>query len=303
MIEETTNAITTAIADSTEETTNILEVTAQTTKENISHVNKMLSALLDFIGSMLPSFIFAVIVLAIGILLSKIALKIVAKALKRTKIDPTVCGFVRSLVKIILYVIVFVIFLSLINVPMTSIITSLGTAGLAVGLAVKDSLSNVAGGFIILFAKPLKAGDVIEFNNVTGKVQKVGIFYTTLITYDNATVYIPNGKVSEGQIINYSEQDIRRVDLEFSVSYSEDIDKVKNVLKNIVDNCDKILKDPSCDILLARHDDSAIVFYVRPWVKTEDYWTVDFYLREEVKREFDKNNIEIPFNQLDVHNV
>lgn len=293
--------ILTAAVETTEDTTNLLEVTASTTKDNISHVNKMLTALLDYLGKMLPSFLFALFVLLVGIVLSKILLKIIVKALKRTKIDPTICGFVKSLVKIVLYVIVFVIFLSLINVPMTSIITVLGTAGLAVGLALKDSLSNVAGGFIILFAKPLKAGDVIEFSGSTGRVEKVGILYTTLITYDNATVYIPNGKISDGQIINYSEQDTRRVDLEFSASYDADIDKVKSVLKNITDDYDKILKEPSCSIVVARHDDSAVVFYVRPWVKTEDYWTVKFYLTEEIKKQFDKNGIEIPYPQIDIH--
>jgi small conductance mechanosensitive channel len=186
---------------------------------------------------------------------------------------------------------------------MTSIITILGTAGLAIGLALKDSLSNVAGGFIILFSKPLKKGDSISFDGTEGIVEEVGILYTSLRTYDNAVVHIPNGKISDGKIINYTEKETRRVDLEYSVGYNCDIDKVRNVIENILNKHESILKDPKPDILVARHDESAIVIFVRPWVKTEDYWNVKFSLNEQIKKEFDKNNIEIPYPQLDIHNV
>lgn len=287
----------------TEESTNLMEISAETTKENISHINRILTAALNYIKAALPTIIFAVIIFIIGLLISRVILKILIKAFKRSRMDETICGFLESLIKIVLYMIVIIISLTLLNVPMTSIITILGTAGVAIGLALKDSLSNVAGGFIILFSKPLKAGDSIQFDGTTGVVEEVGILYTKLRTYDNSSVYIPNGKISDGKIINYSEKETRRVDLEFSVGYNDDIDKVRNVLQKIIDGCELILKDPKADILVARHDESAIVFFVRPWVRTDDYWTVYFYLTEHVKKEFDVNKIEIPFTQIDIHNV
>ena len=183
--------------------------------EEAEHVSSLFTAAGNFIRGILPSLGFAAAVFLGGMLLTKLLLKFVGRALRKSRIEPTAASFLHSLLTVIMYVLVMIIVLSVLNVPMTSIITVIGTMGLAIGLALQDSLSNVAGGFLILFSKPLKVGDYVEFDGITGTVESIAILQTKLRRSDGTTVFIPNSKISEAVICNYSEDPKRRLDVNF----------------------------------------------------------------------------------------
>ncbi len=273
----------------------------QSPQEVIEQTTDFLSTALGFIKSALPTIIFAIVVFLLGTILVKIICKIIGRGMNRSNIDDTATGFLKSLISIILYTLLIVIVLSILGVPMTSIVTVIGAAGLAIGLALQNSLSNVAGGFIILFAKPFKAGDFIETSDAAGTVESVNILYTTIVTPDNKTVYLPNGIVSNAKIINFNEKGTRRLDLEFSISYDEAFDRAKKIIANEIAMQSCVKNDPVPEIVMGRHDSSAITIFVRMWVNAEDYWAVHFSMLENVKRAFDREQISIPFPQLDVH--
>ena len=185
---------------------------------------------------------------------------------------------------------------------MTSIIAVLSAAGLAVGLALQNSLSNLAGGFIILFSKPFKAGDFVETNSASGTVESISILYTKILTDDNKTIYIPNGNVADSQIINYSEQNKRRVDMEFSISYSDDINRAKELILDLAQKHDLILNEPDPPFVrLGVQAEDSLQIIVRVWTATENYSKVKFDFVEMVNKAFNENNITIPFRQLDIH--
>lgn len=184
---------------------------------------------------------------------------------------------------------------------MDSIVAVIASAGVAVGLALKDSLSNLAGGFIILFSKPLKEGDTIEADGVTGKVEAITILYTRIVTADNKTVFIPNGVVASGKIINYTDKDTRRVDLNFGISYEDDIDAARKVLLEQVQAAPEALAEPEAKVVVFSHDDSAVVLQLQVWTKSENYWQLHYRLLEDVKKAFDSHGISIPYPQMDVH--
>ena len=220
----------------------------------------------------------------------------------RTSADMAATSFLRSLLKILLYIINIIITLSILNIPMTSIIAVLSAAGLAVGLALQNSLSNLAGGFIILFSKPFKAGDFVETNSASGTVQSISILYTKILTLDNKTVYIPNGKVADSQITNYSEQDKRRVDMEFGISYSDDVERAKDIILKLAAKHELILNEPEPPFVrLGNQAEDSLQIIVRVWTAAENYWQVKFDFIEMVNNAFNDNNITIPFRQLDVH--
>lgn len=276
---------------------NVVETGVQETEK----LAGILNSIGEKIVSMAPSVLFAVIVLILGIIISKALVKIILKFFKKSNMDRTVYGFVKSLLTILLYTLVIVIVLTMIGVPTTSIITLLGAAGLAVSLALQSSLSNLAGGFIILLAKPFKVGDFIEAGDVAGTVDNISILYTRLVTGDNKSVHIPNGMVSGGKIINYTERNTRRLDLEFSISYNNDFEKAKSIIMDVIDRNELALKDPAPMVRVGSHGESSVVIYARVWVNADKYWDLNFDMIENVKAEFDKNDIEIPYNKLDVH--
>ncbi len=216
--------------------------------------------------------------------------------------DSAAEGFLSSIVKILLYIITLIISLSILNIPMTSLIAILSAAGLAVGLALQNSLSNLAGGFIILFSKPFKAGDYVETNSASGVVESVSILYTKIVTIDNKTVYIPNGNVANSLITNYSEKDKRRVDLEFGISYSDDLELAKSLILKIAEEHKLVLDQPEPPFVrLGTQAEDSLQITVRLWTATENYWQVKFDMTELVNETFTENNITIPFRQLDVH--
>jgi small conductance mechanosensitive channel len=189
----------------------------------------------------------------------------------------------------------------MIGVKTTSFVAVLGAAGLALGFALQGSLSNFAGGVMILLFKPFKVGDIIEAQGHRGKVDEIRIFNTIIKTLDNKTIIIPNGEVSGNSIINYTAEPTRRVDMTFGIGYDDDIGKVKSVLKRVIDSDERILEDPAPMIVVSEHGGSSVNFAVRPWVKTEDYWGVYFDMHEKVKLAFDEEGISIPYPQRDIH--
>ncbi len=257
--------------------------------------------LLDRIKSALPTLIFAVIVFIIGIVAVKIITKIISRFMKKSTVDNAAVVFLVSFIRVVLYTIVIVSALTLVGVPMSSIIALIGAAGLAVSLALQNYLSNLAGGFIILFSKPFKSGDMIEIDSTTGQIKSINILYTKMLTSDNKTVLIPNGKVADAKIINYSEMPTRRLDMTFDISYSNDFEKAKEIIQGITDRNKLVHKDPEPLIRLGAHKESALEIVVKLWVANDKYYELFYDMSEAVKREFDKHGIEIPYNQLDVH--
>lgn len=280
---------------------NVIANAVNSTAEERTKLENMLSAIGDRIKSSIPTLIFALTVFLAGLAFSKLILRIFTKCLTRTNVDSAALNFLRSLLKVILYTINIIITLSVLNIPMTSIIAVLSAAGLAVGLALQNSLSNLAGGFIILFSKPFKAGDFIDTNTASGKVKSIGILYTTILTDDNKTIYIPNGKISDAVITNYSEQSTRRVDLEFGISYSDDVQKAKDIILKLAGEHPLILQDPVPFARLGVQAEDSLQITVRLWTDTENYWQVKFDFTELVNQAFIENDITIPFRQLDVH--
>ena len=189
---------------------------------------------------------------------------------------------------------------AILNVPMSSIIAVIGAAGLSIGLALQSTISNLAGGFIVLFVQPFKVGDYIQFGDNAGTVSSISIFNTKLLTIDNKAIFVPNGQISNSSLINYSAEPKRRLDLVYSISYESDFKKAKIILSDIVDSHPFSLKDPAPVIRVIEHAANSINITVRVWVKAEHYFDLLFDLNEEVKIQFDKQGIVIPYNQLDV---
>lgn len=223
------------------------------------------------------------------------------KALRKKNIDPLLESFTSSILKTILYIVLFFIVIGIAGLKAAFLVTVLGTAGLAVGLALQGSLSNLAGGVLILFFRPFAKDEYIVSGGVEGTVNKIQILYTTLITPDNKVIIVPNSQLANNAITNVSRNPERRLDLVFSVSYETPIQKVKDILNKVAQEHPAILKDKPFNIRLSVQNNSSLDFICRVWVKKEDYWTTKFDLTEIVKEEFDANNIEIPYQKIDIY--
>ena len=248
-----------------------------------------------------PGLIKAILVLVFGLWFVKIFVGIIKKMLTKSNVDPSLQGFLRSLVSILLKVMVYITALGMLGVEMTSFIAILGAAGLAVGLALSGTLQNFAGGVMILLFKPYKVGDFIDAQGHMGVVKEIQIFITILTTADNKTVIIPNGPLATGSLTNFSTQATRRVDWKFGIAYGDDLDKAYEVLKNLIAKDERILSDPAPFMALSELADSSVNIVVRVWVNASDYWGVYFKLNEEVYKTFEKEGLSIPFPQTDVH--
>lgn len=246
-------------------------------------------------------FVYAIIILFVGSYLIKLIMKFLKKDKLFNKIDKSVKSFLLSFIKITLYIVLFITIASVIGIPLTSIVTVIGSIGLAIGLALQGGLANIAGGIIILMFKPFQVGDFIDTHSDSGTVRSISLFYTTLVTPDNKIISVPNGTLANQVSVNYSEEKTRRLDINLDVSYNNDIDLVKKTLKNIVDKEDRIIKDKDIFVKLTDYKDSSMVYTIRVWVNSSDLFDVKFKMLEDIKKEFDKNNISIPYPQLDVH--
>lgn len=249
----------------------------------------------------IPSIILAIVVLIVGLILSKLAVKLMSKGLSKTKLELTVVKFTTQIAKIVLYVLVITIVLSILGIPSTSIITVIGTAGVAIGLALQNSLSNVAGGFLLMITKPFKIGDYIVTNGVEGTVSQISILHTRLDSVTNQAIFVPNGLAVNATVINNSGNDTRRVDLSISISYKSDFEKAQKVITDVIKAHKLVDKALPIDVRINTLGDNAVILTVRSWCKTGDYWTVYFDLTEQIKAALTANDIEIPFRQLDVH--
>ena len=264
-----------------------------------TYLDKYTPAVIGF----LVQIIVAIIVLLVGIKIIKSVVKVIKKGFDRSHIDDGVGTFLTSLIKYALYFILVMAILSSFGIATGSIVAVLGSAGLTIGMALQGSLSNFAGGVLILLLKPFVLGDYIidDTTGEEGTVSNISIFYTRLKTIDNKVVLIPNGKLSDSCITNVSMMEKRRIDIYVTVSYSADLQKTKNVLNNVAISQVLRLEGEPIDIFVSELKDSAVEMVIRVWAKNEDYWTLKWKMTEDIKNALDANHIEIPFPQLDVN--
>ncbi len=243
----------------------------------------------------------ALAILIIGRIVVGIITGAVKKVMRKSKMDETLVKFLSSLTKTGLLVILFIVVLNQLGVQTTSFVAIIGAIGLAIGFALQGSLANFAAGVMLILFRPFKAGDFVEAGGTIGSVEEIGIFSTIMKTPDNKKIIIPNGSITGGNITNYSAKDTRRVDLVFGIGYDDDLKKAKQILEQILQADDRILKDPAPVVAVSELGDSSVNFVVRPWVNSADYWAVYWDLTEKVKLTFDAENISIPFPQRDIH--
>ncbi len=243
----------------------------------------------------------ALVIFYVGRIVARIVTKGLRNVMQSQDVDKILETFVCNLVYWALMIFVIIAAINQIGVQTTSLIAVMGAAGLAVGLALQGSLANFAAGVLIVIFRPYRVGDFVEAAGISGVVLQVQILTTILKTGDNKQIVVPNGQIMGSIITNYSANDTRRVDMTVGVSYDDDIDKVRNTIRELVDADERILNDPECLIAIAELADSSVNFAVRPWVKTADYWGVKFDLTEAIKKRFDKEGISFPYPQQDVH--
>jgi small conductance mechanosensitive channel len=243
----------------------------------------------------------AAVIMIVGWLGAKIARAVIRRMLKKARFDDTLAAFVSNLGYAAVMVFAVIAALGKLGVQTTSFVAIIGAAGLAVGLALQGSLANFAAGVLMIIFKPFKVGDFIDGGGVSGVVEEVGIFATELRSPDNKKIIVPNAKMTGDSIVNYTAKEVRRVDVVASVSYQDNLDKVKKVLEGILAGDARILKDPAPTIGVLELGASSVNLAVRPWVKTPDYWDVFFSIQENIKKQFDAEGISIPFPQQDVH--
>ncbi|NLV91035.1 MAG: mechanosensitive ion channel family protein [Firmicutes bacterium] len=244
----------------------------------------------------------AAIILVVGLQIVKYSIRFAQRWFDKHNVDSSLRTFGMSAIKAVGYTILGVIVASTLGVEMTSVLALLGSAGLAIGLALQGSLSNLAGGVLILVFKPFKVGQFIEVGEHRGTVEAIQLFYTHLNTPDNQRVVVPNSDLANSNIINYSANSSRRVNLIFSVSHSADLDHVRRVLQRVIaDQGDLVLPEPEPQVVVWDHSPRSIDFSLRCWATTDNYWPLRFALYEQVKKAFDREGIEIPFQQIDVH--
>ena len=231
----------------------------------------------------------------------KIAKRADKKVESNKKIDKTIYRTLSYVAKVGMKVLVVIALIGYVGIDTSAITALIASLGVGVGLAINGTLSNLAGGILILITRPFKDDDYIDACGYSGTVEDIRICHTKLRTTDNKVIYLPNGKLSTSEIVNYSEKDLRRVDLTFSISYSDDFEKAKKVIEEVWNQNELILKDPAPSVRVSALSASSIDLTAKVWCKNEDYWTVNFDMLEQVKTAFDQNGIQIPFNQLDVH--
>lgn len=270
-------------------------------QNEVSKATSVFTEVADKFKAAIPSLVIAAIFLIGGIVIAKLIALVISKATKRSKLDNAARNFLVSLIRTILYLIVIMMTMTLLNVPMTSIITIFGAAGLAISLALQNCLSNLCGGFIILFSKPFVSGDMIEIDDSVGTVESISILYTKIVTPDHKTIFIPNGKVSDAKIINFTESPTRRADLVFSISYDSDYSAARELILEVIKNDPLILKAPEPIVRMRSHSESSIDIDVLIWVNNADYFYTRYNVIEAVKTAFDANGISIPYKQIDVH--
>lgn len=246
---------------------------------------------------------YMVLIFLACLVMMKVLLVLLDRAINRLNIERSLHTFIKSISRILLWFITAIIVLSYIDFPVSSLLAVLGVAGLAVSLAIQGTLSNLAGGIMVLVSKPFVVGDFVECTGVSGVVADIGLVYTKVKTFDNKIISVPNGQISSEKITNYTAQEQRRVDLKFSVSYDADPDLVKAAIGKVVGEHPKALFTPAPFIRTAELGESSVTYQVRVWCATEDYWDLYYDLIEQVRAAFDQSGIELTYNHLNVHLV
>ena len=271
--------------------------------ENVStdKINVYGDKVIELVTSYAPKVLMAIVTLIIGLFIIKLITNGLKKLFARQSYDVTLQGFLVSLVGMIFKVLLGITVISMLGVQMTSFIALLGAAGLAVGMALSGTLQNFAGGVMLLLFRPYKTGDLIETQGHVGVVKEIQIFNTVLNTPDGKTVIVPNAPISNNSLINFTAQGTLRVDLSVGIGYEDDIKKAKDVILNILNNDERILKEPAAFVGVEGLGDSSVNLAVRPWVNTVDFWDVYFDSYESIKNALDENGITIPYPQRDVN--
>jgi small conductance mechanosensitive channel len=258
-------------------------------------------ALIAWITSYSIKIVAALLVFIIGKWVARKIANLFSRLMVKNNVDEAVVGFVSNLAYYALFVVVIIAALGQLGVKTTSFLAIVGAAGLAIGLALKDSLSNFAAGVMLILFRPFTVGDVVSTAGITAKVEKITIFNTLFCTPDNQMIIVPNNKIITDVITNINAKDTRRIDLVVGISYSDDMTQTKEILERLAKEDDRILADPAVTIAVAELADSSVNLVFRPWVKTADYWAVRFDLTEKIKTSLDEAGISIPFPQQDVH--
>lgn len=238
----------------------------------------------------------------VGWWIAKFTKKYLTTVLLKLSIDDAATSFICSVVKVVILIIAIIIAMGNLGLEMTTLIAALGTAGLTASFALQGSLSNFVSGMQLIFSKPFLKNDFIEVGSYSGMIKEITVLNTILLTVDNKEIIIPNSLMTSGAVVNYSSQESRRLDLKYSVSYGINTDIPVELIKGIIEKNEKILKDPEPMVVVGSHGDNSVEIIARAWVASSDYWPTYFYMQDIVKKEFDKNNIEIPFPQIVVHN-
>ncbi|MBV6639740.1 MAG: mechanosensitive ion channel [Cyclobacteriaceae bacterium] len=256
---------------------------------------------IDLLWKYGPDIVLAIITLIVGLWIIKMISRTVRKVLTKREFDASLTPFLVTLLNIALKAALVVSVIDMVGIEVTSFVAIIGAAGLAVGLALQGTLQNFAGGVIILILKPFKVGDVIDAKGYLGTVKEIQIFYTIVNTFDKKVVYIPNGSLANSDMTNISKEEERRNEWKFGIAYGDDVDKAKELIKKLIDEDERILKEPEPFIALHSLGDSSVNIVVRTWSKADNLWPVYFDMNEKVYKEFPKHGLNIPFPQMDVH--
>lgn len=270
-------------------------------EENLTVAQKWLEDAYEWGIAFLPKLIAGIVIFLIGWWLVKLVCKIADKAMNKAKVDKTVVSFLHSILSAVLKVLVILCVLATIGVDVTTIIAAVSAAAVTVGLALKDSLANVASGTLIIMNKKIKVGDYIETEGLKGHVVKINMMYTALCTYDNKEILIPNSRLTSNNVINYFVHEERRVDLIIPISYSDDISKARSIIMELINSHESVLHEKNNRVQVDRLDESSVNLIIWIWCRSEDYWHMFYSMQERIKEALSQNGITIPFNQLDVH--
>ena len=269
----------------------------------IESAEDLLDYLLNWVTTTGVKLLIAIVIGFLGFVIINIFVGWIKKVNEKHNFDKTLGKTLRNLIKYGLKILLVIMLLAYLGVEISSIVALITSIGVTIGLALQGALSNVAGGILIITSRPFVLDDFIEAQGVKGTIEDITLLYTKVRTPDNKVISLPNGALANGTIINYSAKTTRRVDIDFSISYSDDYKKAQSIILDIAKQHKLVLKDPEPTCRISAHGDSAIVLTSKVWVKSEDYWTVYFDMFESVKTAFDNSDIHIPFNQLDVHIV
>lgn len=273
-------------------------------KKNIEELDNMqeyLDSLLKIILNFLPTLVLAFVFLVVGFWLVRRIVRLSVKAMEKKDIDPSLRGFLRGIISVGLRIILVVLIAGMLGFQTSSLVAVLGAAGLAIGLALQGSLSNFAGGILILLFKPFRVGDLITSQGETGEVTEIQIFYTILKTFEGRIIIMPNGQVSNNTMINHTKAGVLRISHEIGIEYAQDIDKAREIILKILVGYPGVLAEPPPVVWLGKLADSAVVLFARCYVNSDQYWEVHYQTLESIKKAFDENGIAFPFPQRTIH--